>query len=102
MEKFYYFSAYLWLGTDILVFRSFSSHPDVSVLEEWCCSKSYENEKSEAFNILPKWHIPNQDELSFANELLDLHFQSALNELLIICQTKMHIDAGKQIILQSI
>jgi len=76
------------------MFRNFSCHPAASVLEEWGCSKGYENEKNETFNILPKWHIPSLDELSFANELLTLHFESASDELLRICQTKMHTDTG--------
>lgn len=77
------------------MYRTFSCHPAAPVLEEWGCSKSYGNGKSDTFNVLPKWHIPSQEELSFANELLDLHLQSALDELLRICQTKMHTDAGK-------
>lgn len=77
-------------------YKTFTSHLDASVLEDWCCSKSYESGKNRPIYILPKWHIPSQDELSFANELLDLHFQSALDELLIICQTKLHTDAGDQ------
>lgn len=75
-------------------YKTFSCHPAASVLEEWGCSKSYGNEKNESFGILPKWHISNQDELLFANELLDIHFQTALDELLRICQTKMHNDTG--------
>jgi proteasome activator subunit 4 len=42
----------------------------------------------------PKWHDPSQDELSFASELLDFHFQSALEDLLAICQAKVHSDKG--------
>ena len=45
-------------------------------------------------NFPPKWHDPSQDELSFANELLDFHFQSALEDLLTICQMKVHSDKG--------
>jgi hypothetical protein len=46
-------------------------------------------------NFPPKWHDPSHDELSFANELLQLHFQSALEDLLTICQTKVHSDTGR-------
>ncbi|ONK69303.1 uncharacterized protein A4U43_C05F21440 [Asparagus officinalis] len=77
-------------------YKTFSCHPTTTVLEDWCCSKNYEKIKNETFNALPKWHIPRQDEISFANELLDLHFQSALDELLNICQTKMYTDAGNE------
>lgn len=42
----------------------------------------------------PKWHIPSNEEVQFANELLALHFESALDDILKICQTKMHSDPG--------
>lgn len=45
-------------------------------------------------NFPPKWHDPSHDELSFANELLQFHFQSALEDLLTICQTKVHSETG--------
>jgi proteasome activator subunit 4 len=45
-------------------------------------------------NFPPKWHDPSQDELSFANELLHFHFQSALEDLLTICQTKVNSETG--------
>ncbi|TVU11540.1 hypothetical protein EJB05_45133 [Eragrostis curvula] len=38
----------------------------------------------------------NQDELSFANELLQFHFQSALEDLLTICQTKVRSETGDE------
>lgn len=77
------------------LFRPFPCEPIASIIEPWGCSRGGQNEKNEIFNFPPKWHIPNQEELAFANELLDLHFQSALDDLLTICQTKMHNDAGK-------
>jgi proteasome activator subunit 4 len=46
-------------------------------------------------NFPPKWHDPSHDELSFANELLQFHFQSALEDLLTICQTKVHSETGR-------
>ncbi|CAA6670753.1 unnamed protein product [Spirodela intermedia] len=70
-----------------------SRHPDVTGLEEWICSKTIEAGRPE---FLPKWHIPSADEISFANELLDLHLQSALDSLLRICQTKIHYEAGNE------
>lgn len=42
----------------------------------------------------PNWHIPNAKELQFANELLNLHLDSALDDLLKICQTKVYSDTG--------
>ncbi|KAF9589945.1 hypothetical protein IFM89_029561 [Coptis chinensis] len=43
-----------------------------------------------------KWHIPNEEELSFANELLSLHLCSALDDLLRICQTRNSSDPGSE------
>lgn len=42
----------------------------------------------------PKWHIPSADEVQFANELLDLHLQSALDDLYRICQARIHSKPG--------
>ena len=74
-------------------------HPDAAGLEEWICTKDYVNDEKPL--IGPKWHVPNKEEVHFANELLDLHFQSALDDLLRICQTKMHSDPGDMQILLS-
>ncbi|KAJ6818123.1 proteasome activator subunit 4 [Iris pallida] len=75
-------------------YKTLSFHPAASALEDWGCSKNYEDGKNGNLSVLPKWHIPTHDELSFANELLDLHFQSALHDLLRICHTKMHTDTS--------
>ncbi|KAK8926304.1 hypothetical protein KSP39_PZI018786 [Platanthera zijinensis] len=61
-----------------------------SILEEWGCSKT------ENHDYLPKWHIPGKEELLFANELLETHFHSALNDLLEKCETKTLVDAGNE------
>jgi proteasome activator subunit 4 len=45
-------------------------------------------------NFSPKWHDPSQDELSFAIDLLKFHFQSALENLLTICQAEVHPETG--------
>eukprot|EP00262_Sarcandra_glabra_P003482 TRINITY_DN14214_c0_g1_i1.p1 TRINITY_DN14214_c0_g1~~TRINITY_DN14214_c0_g1_i1.p1 ORF type:complete len:1823 (-),score=279.41 TRINITY_DN14214_c0_g1_i1:199-5139(-) len=74
-------------------YKCFSCHPAASVLEEWISTKNYQNEDS---SLCPKWHIPSDDEVLFANELLDLHFQSPLDDLLKICQTKIHTDPGNE------
>lgn len=71
--------------------RCILSHPDAAALEEWISTKDYSDDKPQ---IGPRWHIPNVEEVQFANELLDLHFHSALEELLGICQTKIHSDPG--------
>ncbi|RVX14579.1 Proteasome activator subunit 4 [Vitis vinifera] len=66
-------------------------HPDAAGLEEWISTKDYVNDEP---LIGPKWHVPSKEEVHFANELLNLHFQSALDDLLRVCQTKMHSDPG--------
>jgi proteasome activator subunit 4 len=68
-------------------------HPVASELEEWISTKDYSNNE---LPICPKWHIPNDDEVHFANELLDLHFKAALDDLLTMCQTKIHSDSGDE------
>ncbi|KAF5728502.1 proteasome activator subunit 4 isoform X2 [Tripterygium wilfordii] len=68
-------------------------HPSAAALEEWISTKDYSNGES---LIAPKWHVPNDEEVQFANELLNLHFRSALDDLLKICQTKLHSDPGNE------
>ncbi|KAG6577528.1 Proteasome activator subunit 4, partial [Cucurbita argyrosperma subsp. sororia] len=69
-------------------------HPDAPALEEWISTKDYSDDASPL--LIPKWHIPNDAEIQFANELLDLHFQSALDDLLKICESKTHADPGDE------
>ncbi|XVF70972.1 hypothetical protein PTKIN_Ptkin11bG0205100 [Pterospermum kingtungense] len=68
------------------------NHPAAAALEEWISAKDY----SDGAPKPPKWHIPSDAEVQFANELLNLHFQSALDDLLRICQTKIHSDPGNE------
>lgn len=75
-----------------LFLRCILHHPNATALEEWISSKDYSDDKP---LVGPKWHIPSVEEVKFANELLDLHFRSALDDLLRICQTKVHSDPGK-------
>ncbi|EPS72801.1 hypothetical protein M569_01955, partial [Genlisea aurea] len=64
-------------------------HPLADPLEEWIDKKDFSLDKTV---VRPKWHIPVEGEISFANELLKLHFESGLNDLLNICQLKIHSD----------
>ncbi|OAY75058.1 Proteasome activator subunit 4 [Ananas comosus] len=70
--------------------------PASAAFEPWGCSKDYKVGRNETLNLPPKWHISSQDELSFANELLELHFQSALDDLSRICETRIHTNAGTE------
>ncbi|GMH05877.1 hypothetical protein Nepgr_007717 [Nepenthes gracilis] len=84
-------SLVLYYPTD--QYRCVLCHPDAPLLEKWTSTKDYStNEPLTA----PKWHVPVEEEVSFANELLNLHFRSALDELLRICQDKIHTDAGNE------
>uniref|UniRef100_A0A1D1XS29 Proteasome activator complex subunit 4 n=1 Tax=Anthurium amnicola TaxID=1678845 RepID=A0A1D1XS29_9ARAE len=73
--------------------RCSSHHPGAQCMEEWISLKT---KQAGDLELLPKWHIPCVDEISFANELLDLHLQSALDDLSRICQMKIHSEAGNE------
>ncbi|GLT83766.1 hypothetical protein SLE2022_020380 [Rubroshorea leprosula] len=68
-------------------------HPAAAALEEWISPKDFSDS---APLTGPKWHIPSDEEVQFANELLILHFESALDDLLRICQNKIHSDPGNE------
>lgn len=71
--------------------RTILSHPDAAALEDWISTKDYTNGEPV---MPPKWHIPSDDEVKFANELLDLHLQSALDDLYRICQARIRSGPG--------
>uniref|UniRef100_A0A0A9C281 Binding n=1 Tax=Arundo donax TaxID=35708 RepID=A0A0A9C281_ARUDO len=77
-------------------YKPFACQPIAKIIEPWGCSKAHQDREVEMLNFPPKWHDPSQDELSFANELLQFHFQSALEELLTICQTEVHSETGNE------
>uniref|UniRef100_A0A0D9WPL1 Proteasome activator complex subunit 4 C-terminal domain-containing protein n=1 Tax=Leersia perrieri TaxID=77586 RepID=A0A0D9WPL1_9ORYZ len=77
-------------------YKPFSCQPIANIVEPWGCSKAHQDREVEMLNFTPKWHDPNHDELSFANELLEFHFQSALEDLLAICQAKIHCETGEE------
>lgn len=68
-----------------------SRHPAAPALEEWISTKASSKDEQVAHS---SWHVPTKEETQFANELLDLHLQSALDDLLSICQSNIHSDAG--------
>ncbi|KVI02356.1 Armadillo-like helical [Cynara cardunculus var. scolymus] len=74
-------------------YKSVSRHSSLTPLEEWISIKDFSND--EAFTG-PKWHIPSDEEIQFANDLLNLHLNSALDELLKICQDNIHSDPGNE------
>ncbi|XP_021740798.1 proteasome activator subunit 4-like [Chenopodium quinoa] len=71
-------------------YRCIWQHPDSPLMENWISTKDCLSDKL----IYPKWHVPVEEETLYANELLSLHFQSALDTLVTICQDKVHTDAG--------
>ncbi|KAK4484733.1 hypothetical protein RD792_007326 [Penstemon davidsonii] len=68
-------------------------HSSAASLEEWIDTKDFSLDKP---GITPTWHVPNEEEINFANELLKLHFEFALDDLLTICQSKIHSDPGDE------
>ncbi|GKD52114.1 proteasome activator subunit 4, partial [Tanacetum coccineum] len=62
-------------------------------LEEWISNKDFS--KDEASTCL-KWHIPNDDEIQLANELINRHLESALDKTVKICQDNIHSDPGNE------
>ncbi|XP_062228827.1 proteasome activator subunit 4 [Phragmites australis] len=77
-------------------YKPFTCQPIAKIIEPWGCSKAHQDREIEMLNFPPKWHDPSLDELSFANELLQFHFQSALEDLLTICQMKVHSETGDE------
>ncbi|KAM0029418.1 putative armadillo-like helical, proteasome activator complex subunit 4 domain-containing protein [Helianthus debilis subsp. tardiflorus] len=74
-------------------YRSVSNHSSLTLLEEWISNKDFSSDQP---SMGPTWHIPSDEEIQFANELLNLHLESALDELLKICQDNIHSDPGNE------
>lgn len=74
-----------------LLFRCVLHHQGATSLEEWIDKKDFSVDKP---IMAPNWHVPTDEEVKFANELLKLHLESALDDLLKICQSKIHSDPG--------
>ncbi|KNA18101.1 hypothetical protein SOVF_073840 isoform A [Spinacia oleracea] len=72
-------------------YRCIGQHPDAPLMEKWISTKDCLKDEP---LIYPKWHVPIEEEILYANELLSLHFQSALDALVKICQDRIHTDAG--------
>jgi hypothetical protein len=56
--------------------------------EPWLTAKValIDQHDDNTLSFIPKWHIPNKHESSFANELLEIHIQLASDELVKSCQ----------------
>ncbi|XP_057863518.2 proteasome activator subunit 4 isoform X2 [Cryptomeria japonica] len=72
-------------------YKCILSHPHIKGLEEWISKKENNTEEVLAG---PKWHIPNNDEIAYTNELLNLHLISALVKLKQICQIENQQESG--------
>ncbi|PIN23826.1 hypothetical protein CDL12_03448 [Handroanthus impetiginosus] len=68
-------------------------HSCSASVEEWIDTKDFSLDMPV---MGPKWHVPVEDEINLANELLKLHFESALDDLRTICQCKIHSDPGDE------
>ncbi|XP_062168697.1 proteasome activator subunit 4-like isoform X2 [Alnus glutinosa] len=73
------------------LYKCILCHPDATALDKWISTKDYSEDEPV---MPPKWHIPSSEEVQFANELLDLHLQSALDDLYRICQAGIHSEPG--------
>ncbi|KAL9224895.1 hypothetical protein vseg_000877 [Gypsophila vaccaria] len=73
-------------------YRCASHYPNAHPMEKWISTK----DSLDDLSPVPKWHVPVEEEIVFANELLSLHFQAALDELNKICQEKIHTDTGNE------
>ncbi|KAJ3694711.1 hypothetical protein LUZ60_000088 [Juncus effusus] len=76
-------------------YRPFGSELVSTVLETWACAKADQDENIKKLEA-PKWHIASQDEISFANELLEFHLLSALQNLQTTCQTETSTESGDE------
>ncbi|KFK38668.1 hypothetical protein AALP_AA3G144500 [Arabis alpina] len=74
-------------------YKCLSRHPAAPILEEWISTKASSEDEQVTHT---RWHVPTKEEIQFANELLDLHLQSASDDLLRICQSNIHSDAGDE------
>lgn len=71
-------------------------HSAAASLEEWISTKDCLDDK---LLIGPKWHIPCNEEIQFANELLNSHLEGGLDDLQKIWQSKVHSDPGAVILI---
>eukprot|EP00250_Pteridium_aquilinum_P007746 c17405_g1_i1 orf=311-5854(-) len=63
-------------------YRLYQKYTGLEGIEEWLSTKPDSGfDKTDG----PIWHLPSANEISFANELLDLHLKGALAELKSIC-----------------
>ncbi|CAA0832493.1 proteasome activating protein 200 [Striga hermonthica] len=74
-------------------YKCVTHHPFAASLEQWIDTKDFSLDKPA---MGPKWHVPTEEEINLANELLMLHFESALDDLLTICRSKIHSDPGDE------
>ncbi|XP_073279916.1 proteasome activator subunit 4-like isoform X2 [Primulina huaijiensis] len=74
-------------------YKCVSTYSFATSLEEWINTKDFPHDKPPKS---PNWHVPTKEEIQFANELLKMHFENAMDDLLTICQSKMHSDAGEE------
>ncbi|KAJ3677567.1 hypothetical protein LUZ60_003291 [Juncus effusus] len=78
--------------------EQYKSLAKISSVDQWISTKGYKNgeTESETEYSVPKWHIPNNSEVLFANELLEIHLKLASDDLVTTCQDKILSNSGAE------
>lgn len=79
-----------------MLLRCVLHHSAAASLEEWISTKDFLDDK---LTLGPKWHIPCNEEIQFADELLNAHLEGGLDDLQKIWQSKVHSDPGAVILI---
>lgn len=64
---------------------------DASGIDKWYASKGVDSMPK---GISCKWHIPNEAERNFAEELVDLNLRSSLHDLRNLCRDDVQSDTS--------
>ncbi|KAJ3677568.1 hypothetical protein LUZ60_003292 [Juncus effusus] len=77
-------------------YKSLSNQSRTFAVDPWISAKGYKNGETEPETeySVPKWHIPNKNEVNFANELLEIHLKQASDDLVRTFQYKIYSNAG--------
>ncbi|KAH7293640.1 hypothetical protein KP509_28G034600 [Ceratopteris richardii] len=73
-------------------YRISKSYSGLDGIEEWISMKVDSGIEEKG----PLWHLPSQNEVSFANELLEMHLKAALVQLQAVCSESYQGDSGNE------